>query len=112
MKRSKGIILENRTWKVQNKNGERTTWYTPLKFMREFKSVTRAEHFNTTSSCGDWDGLLVQNINKRWYVIPFYQKNMFGYFLLTTSQTFVKFHTCPSSEELCEVYNVLQLMYA
>ena len=105
-------ILQCRTWQVRAKDGERTTWYTPLRFLKEYKSVTYAEYFNTMSSCGDWDGLLVQNVNKRWYVIPFYQENKFGYFLLTTSSTFVEFKTYPTQEELCEVYDTLQLMYA
>lgn len=105
-------ILQCRTWEVRAKDGDRTTWYTPLMFLREFKSVVHAEHFNTMSSSGDWDGLLVQNVNKRWYVIPFYQENKFGYFLLTTSSTFVEFKKYPTKEELYEVYDKLQLLYA
>lgn len=105
-------ILQGKTWQVRAKDGERTNWYTPLRFLKEYKSVTYAEHFNTMSSCGDWDGLLVQNVNKMWYVIPFYQENKFGYFLLTTLSTFIELQICPTSKELCEIYDMLQLMYA
>lgn len=105
-------ILQCRTWQVKAKDGERTTWYTPLRFLKEYKSVTYAEHYNTTSSCGDWSGLFVQHINNRWYAIPFYQQNMYGYFLLTTSSTLVEFNKYPTKEELYEVYDKLQLLYA
>lgn len=35
-------ILQGKTWQVRAKDGERTTWYTPLRFLKEYKSVTYA----------------------------------------------------------------------
>lgn len=103
-------ILTDRVWYVEAKNGERTTWYTPLDFLRDFASVVHVEHYNTTSSAGDWDGILVQRLGKnKYYVIPFYQENKMGGFEVSTASNHFIFSFKPTRDDLDECIN--QLMW-
>jgi len=69
-------------------------WYEPLKKLRSYASVIHAEHLNTTSSAGDWDGFFVQRIGSmKYYVIRFFQENNFPKdgFIVTTSEVEMTF---------------------
>lgn len=73
-------LLIKRSWDIPG------NWYAPKDFLQQFKSVKYVELLNTSSSAGDWDGLVFQVLNKRCYVIPFSQNNNYpsdGFELLT-----------------------------
>ena len=65
-------LLINREFQAK---GERIGWYSSLHNMREYKSVERADFYNTMSSAGDWSGYLVQKIGDVRYMILFSQEN-------------------------------------
>jgi len=62
-------LLINREWNIEG------NWYQPCKKLEEFKSVINADYYCTSSSAGDWDGLMFQKLNNRIYAIPFSQVN-------------------------------------
>jgi hypothetical protein len=71
-------LLTNRKYDITEdpyNRDNRVTWYTPLHFLEQYKSVEKADHFNTTSSAGDWEGYIVQKIKNKRYLIYFSQVN-------------------------------------
>ena len=50
-------------------------WYAPLDHIKKYKSVEISDHWNTTSSSGDWEGFFVQKIGDTRYLIMFSQTN-------------------------------------
>lgn len=62
-------LLINREWNVAG------SWYEPCRKLEQFKSVINADYYCTSSSAGDWDGLMFQRLNNRIYAIPFSQVN-------------------------------------
>ncbi len=75
-------LLINREWNVPG------TWYEPCRKLEQFKSVVFADYLSTSSSAGDWDGILFQLLNNRVYAITFYQENNYPYsgFTLSTGE--------------------------
>ena len=65
-------ILTNRHWHVEGK------WFSPREFLKErFPSVVYCNYIDTTSSAGDWTGLIVQRLGQKLYVILFSQENSY-----------------------------------
>lgn len=63
-------ILTDRRWHVDGK------WFAPRKFLEEcFPSVVYCNYIDTTSSAGDWTGLIFQRLGQKLYVILFSQEN-------------------------------------
>jgi len=62
-------LLLSREYKI---NGN---WYAPEKYLKNFKSVVKADLTNTCSSAGDWDGYFIQKIGNISYFILFGQSN-------------------------------------
>ena len=52
-------------------------WHAPAEYLRSFKSVKQVKYLDTTSSAGDWSGLLIQKLRNRTYLIGFCQENNF-----------------------------------
>jgi hypothetical protein len=79
-------LITNRTFEIDG------GWYAPERYLNSYKSVIKVILINTTSSAGDWDGLVFQKIGKYVYVIPFSQENRYPYsgFNLYTGDVFTK----------------------
>ena len=88
-----GNKFTNKSFAVQG------TWYEPLNVMkREYKSIVYGEYTNTTSSCGDWWGFIVQKLGKSFFGIPFCQRNLhheIGFFAVDTDNV-----VCKASSEI------------
>lgn len=101
------ILLTNRAFIIGKKenNGYRVTWYSPICYLLRYKSVVACEWLDTTSSCGDWSGYIVQKIGKTYYAIPFYQENNYPHdsFTLTTSNEIAFGHKVPELKEVAEL---------
>ena len=102
-------ILSDREWSTNDKffENERVGWYSPRDFLRHFPSVASCELTNTTSSAGDWDGYIVQKINRRFYLIPFWQENRYplpGY-NFGTGKPLASFSKVPPDKD--EIYNII-----
>lgn len=81
-------LLINREWHIDG------CWYAPRDFLRDkFASVVFCEHFNTTSSAGDWVGIVLQQFGKKLYAILFFQENSYpsNGFSLSTAGSFMVF---------------------
>lgn len=82
-------ILTNREWQV---NG---SWFAPRDFLRDnFSSVVFCDHFNTSSSAGDWEGFVLQQFGRKVYVTLFTQENCYpdsGFQLTTSKNPFMEF---------------------
>ena len=61
--------------KEYNLNQGSVNWYSSLEKLREYKSVERADFYETMSSAGDWSGYIVQKIGNTRYLILFSQEN-------------------------------------
>ena len=72
-------LLIEREYNSADDDTLRDSWYTAHDLFRKFSSVKNTRFTNTTSSAGDWDGFIVQKINNRSYVIPFWQENNYPY---------------------------------
>jgi hypothetical protein len=65
-------LLINRQWHTSE------DWFSTVKFIREkFASVVFCKHTDTTSSAGDWSGLIIQKLGNQLYVLLFSQENTF-----------------------------------
>lgn len=51
------------------------SWYAAREHFQGFKSVVRADYYDTCSSAGDWGGYIEQVLNKTTYLILFSQTN-------------------------------------
>jgi hypothetical protein len=61
--------LINREWKIEG------SWYSPLEKLRQYKAVQAVEYFDTSSSAGDWNGLVIMKQGKKYAIVPFSQEN-------------------------------------
>jgi hypothetical protein len=81
-------ILTNREYQIEG------NWYSPTNHLNQYKSILKAILLNTSSSAGDWDGILFQLINGKVYGIPFSQENNWpgsDGFTLYTGEAFISF---------------------
>lgn len=96
-------ILFGRTYNVEG------TWYSPKEFLYEnFASVFKTGLIDTTSSCGDWFGYLIQKIKGVFYLIFFSQSNNYpnsGY-TIRTHETFFIFKEIPTEEKIFEIASI------
>lgn len=85
-------------------------WYTPLNTMKnEYKSIVYGEYVNTSSSCGDWEGFIIQKLGKTYYGIPFWQENLhheIGFFSVDTGDV-----ECTAATEI-ECRRLMETWYA
>lgn len=106
---AKGKLLLNKEYEIEG------TWYAPVRYLRDnFKSVVKAELYNTTSSCGDWDGWFVQKVGRKYYVITFSQEVVpwTGYYKLYTGNMAWEFDFNPDKEVCNELMDELYDAYA
>lgn len=84
-------IFTNKSFFTEEiKNAGRITWYSLQKHIQDtYPSVLAVEFINTTSSAGDWDGLIFQRRGKSCVVIPFSQTNIeYNGFRIDTGDVF------------------------
>lgn len=63
-------ILTDRVWNVEG------SWYAPKQFIKEnFRSVVFCDYISTSSSAGDWNGLIVQRFGNKLSTVIFSQEN-------------------------------------
>lgn len=77
-------MLINRTYNLNQ--DDHVNWYTSLKHVRSYPSVRLVDFYNTTSSAGDWQGYILQQIKGKYYLILFSQENnypKYGYTIYT-----------------------------
>jgi hypothetical protein len=93
--------LLNRTW---DKAG--IGWYDPAKLLEGYKPVIKAVYMNTSSSAGDWDGLAIVKVGRKFGVLPFSQENRYPYYgyRLHTGAILEVWENMPSNEDLGETY--------
>lgn len=72
-----GNFITNRRFVATNKSGRTTTTDVKDIIMTKFKSVVNVEYLDTTSSAGDWSGVIVQQLRGNCYVIPFSIENRY-----------------------------------
>ncbi|KAA6302801.1 MAG: hypothetical protein EZS26_000971 [Candidatus Ordinivivax streblomastigis] len=65
-------ILTSRIWHTDG------SWYAPKRFIKEtFSSVVYCNYIETSSSAGDWTGVIIQKLGKKLYATIFSQENSF-----------------------------------
>jgi hypothetical protein len=70
---SKSELLTNRKWHTCG------GWFSAKRFIKESsESVVFCDHIETTSSAGDWTGLIIQKVENKLHVILFSQENTFS----------------------------------
>ena len=76
-----GNFITNKQFVAANKAGRTTTTDVKdiimTKFMTKFKSVINVEYIETTSSAGDWSGVIVQQLRGKHYAVPFSIENRY-----------------------------------
>ena len=72
-----GNFITNRKFVAKNKAGRTTTTDVKNIIMTKFKSVVNVEYLDTTSSAGDWSGVIVQQLRGKCYGIPFSIENRY-----------------------------------
>jgi hypothetical protein len=84
-------------------------WYDPKRYLESLPSVIVAELMDTTSSAGDWSGMLVRKSGKKYQVYLFSQENRWpnGGFNLSISRMIYSQDTMPSDEVLADDYQSL-----
>lgn len=82
-------LLTKREWHIDG------SWYAPRNFLQEkFASVVFCDHINTSSSAGNWEGLILQRFGKKLYAVLFFQENCYpgeGFTLSTNGSPIVQF---------------------
>ena len=70
------------------------TWYDCLNEIEQKPSVVFADFFDTTSSSGDWGGVIIQRLGKTLYCHAFEQTNNYpnGGFTIYIIDTFIISH--------------------
>lgn len=94
MGKKKSNLLIEREFCIDSEaaNGGRLTWYTPTEHIKEkYPSVLDTEFTQTSSSAGDWNGLIVQRQGGGVAVIPFSQENHWYSFVLNTGKKITSF---------------------
>lgn len=69
------MLLTNRSYNTAEDDTLPLSWYSPKTLLRRFLSVKRLEYMNMCSSAGDWQGYIIQRLQGRYYLIPFWQEN-------------------------------------
>lgn len=94
-------ILTSRRWHVDGK------WFAPREFLEEnFSSVVYCNYIDTSSSAGDWSGLILQRLGRKLYATIFSQENSYpgaGFDITTAEQSEVvieNFHDDVSYSDL------------
>lgn len=92
-----GNILQNRTFKTHG-------WMDAKRVFEKYKSVVMTDYVNTTSSAGDWEGFLLQNIGKYHYLVMFSQSNNYPYhgYTVRTSEPLIRFDYKPERDVVLE----------
>lgn len=102
----KQLLIDRSIPVTESKNG-RITWYTPLEVLKSYSSVIDVNHFNTTSSAGDWEGYFIQKIKENlFYMILFNQDNNYpkaGYTIYTQSSPLIKLDSEPDENTINEI---------
>lgn len=91
----KSNILTEREFLVTSKDtdGARLTWFSHQNFLRKkFSSILRVELVDTTSSCGDWGGFILQRHGNTVMAINYCQTNTRNGFVINTGKVFA---SCP-----------------
>lgn len=83
-------------------------WYAPLHYLQDRARVVEAEHMQTSSSAGDWDGYFIERYKKSYRLTFFSQENRWprGGFSLYIGQGF-KFDHRPTAQEVVEFYQAV-----
>lgn len=63
-------LLINRTFTIQGRG-----LYVKSEILNKYQSIISVIYIDTTSSAGDWTGLLIQKLYGKYYAIPFSQNN-------------------------------------
>lgn len=86
-------VLKERKWNSADYPDLRDSLYSAHDLFEKFVSIVGVRLTNISSSAGDWDGFIVQKINNRSYVIPFWQENNYPYrgFTIHTENPFISF---------------------
>ena len=72
-----GNIIKNREFVVKNKYGHTRTSDVKEFIKDKYKSVVNVEFCETTSSAGNWSGLIIQELRGKCYAIPFSIENRY-----------------------------------
>lgn len=102
-------LLINREYEVEG------SWYAPLRHFRDMDSVVRCNHYDTTSSAGNWSGYVLQKIGKFYYVILFWQINIAWtpYFEVhTDDKPLARLDYEPKEDEIFSMIEDLTMCYA
>lgn len=94
-------LLTRRTYRVSGH------WYEPSRFLERYKSVRKVFLYDKTSSAGDWNGYFIQQLGKRYYLIPFSQKNNYpgeGFTLRTHQRPFITAGSVRDCETVFQSY--------
>jgi len=99
---SKTELLTNREFQIDG------GWHAPAEYLRSFKSVKQAKYLDTSSSVGDWCGIMVQKLGDTNYVIGFCQTNNFprGGYSLYTGSVEKTFEGKMTQEQFAEVQDI------
>lgn len=92
-------LLINRAYKIIG------SWYDPQRKLKSYRSVKKCKLINTTSSAGDWEGMLEQSLNGKSYIIPFSQTNRWPNgrgFTLMTGEVFAEIKTKELNNDVWE----------
>ena len=79
-------LLINRKFNTADYPDIKDNWYAAREILLQYKSVQSFELCDTTSSAGDWSGVIVQRLNGNTYIIPWGQENNYphaGYTVYT-----------------------------
>ena len=68
-------LLINRKYNTADYTALPRSWYAPRELLKRFRSVKDVILCDTTSSAGDWSGMIIQELNQHTYLIPFSQSN-------------------------------------
>ena len=81
--------LINKEWNTND------GWMAPTRHLKNYKSVIHTELIQTTSSTGDWNGLLFQKIGNKILAIPYLQYSNYPYYgyTLCTDEVFTELQT-------------------
>lgn len=95
-------ILTGRRWHMDGK------WFAPRKFLRDnFASVVYCDYMETTSSAGDWTGLIIQHLNGKLYVTVFSQENNYpcsGFNLTTNDHSSIIMEKVPEKVDYRKLF--------
>ncbi len=95
--------LTNNQWHIDG------NWFAPRNFLRDnFEDVVFCDHINTTSSAGNWEGLILQRQQDKVNVILFSQENCFpndGFSLSTAEKPFMEISGVKENADYRAIFN-------